>query len=208
MYSNVFRDAFEKLELADVATILDQVNPDFDGVQFDPVETTVMAVDLSFYPGFRFLDIADHTSMPPLQRFVIHSPEKAVVVDFTNEPIYALNKSVPIQLSEENIAEYIRFFFTYVRGRHGRFLIAESVDDIQWKEEPPPAARKAIGKMLSPVTLKKIGEDGTYHMEACMMFKDSLFKSDVNVKPDGLVSLENEELLIEDMPVLDDTLGQ
>ena len=41
-----------------------------------------------------------------------------------------------------------------------------------------------------------------------MMFKDSLFKSDVTVQDNGVVSLQNEELLIEDMPVLDDTFGQ
>ena len=41
-----------------------------------------------------------------------------------------------------------------------------------------------------------------------MVFKDSLFKSEVEVKPSGLVSLSNEELLVEDLPVLDDTFGQ
>lgn len=204
----MFREAFEKLELAEVATILDEVNPLLDGVQFDPVETTIMAINLPFYPGFKFLDIADHTGLPPLQRFAVYKPGQAVVMDFTNEPIYTLNRDVPIKLSEDTAEDYVRFFFSYVRGRHGRFLIAENVDDIQWKEDPPPAARKAIGKMLMPVTLDSMAADGSYKMSACMVFKDSLFKSDIKVTPGGQVNLENEELLVEDMPVLDDTLGQ
>lgn len=204
----MFQEAFEKLELAEVATILDQVNPELDGAVFDPVETTVMAIDMSFYPGYRFLEIADHSVSPPMQRFVIHGSEKFIVLDFSNEPIYAFNKELPIKLGEDNVADYVRFFFTYVRGRHGRFLISESVDDINWKEEPPPAARKAIGKMLKDLSIKSVDEDGTYHMEATMMFKDSLFKSDVNVTAEGFVSLTDEELLVEDMPILDDTFGQ
>ena len=205
----MFREAFEKLELAEIATILDQINPLFEGTIFDPVETAILAIDLSFYPGFRFLDISNSSVMPTVQRFVIFSLEKSIVINFTNEPIYRLNKELPIQLNIENIFDYVRFFFSYVRGRHGRFVIAESPDDIQWKEEPPPAARKAIAKMLKPLSIKQEGKGSdVYNMEVCMMFKDSLFKSDVNVSAEGFVTLDNEELLIEDMPILDDTFGQ
>lgn len=204
----MYKEAFEKLELEDIATILEEVNPHFDGLAFDPVQTTILSWDIPFYEGYRFLDIADHTAMPPLQRFAIYKPGEVIVLDFTNEPIYALNQKAPVHLTEGNIEDYIRFFFTYVRGRHGRFLIVENVDDIAWKEDPPPAARKAIAAMMCSISLKEIGEDGVFDLEVCMIFKDSLFKSKVSVDPKGFVKLSNEELLIEDMPVLDDTLGQ
>jgi hypothetical protein len=204
----MFQDAFEKLELADVATILDQMNPLFEGVEFDPVDATIMAVNLPFYKGYRLLHIADNTVMPPVQRCAIYSHQNQVVLDFTNEPIYKLNQDVPIQLSEDNVVEYVRFFFTYVRGKHGRFIMTENVDDIAWKEDPPPQARKSISNMIDPISIESVSEDGMFHLIGCMMFKDSLFKSDIEVQPSGLVALKNEELLIEDMPVLDDTFGQ
>jgi hypothetical protein len=204
----MFKDAFEKLDLAEVATLVDRLNPLFEGVVFDAVQTTIMGQDISFYPGHRLLDIADYSMMPPLQRFVVDGGNKAFVLNFTNEPIYRLNREVPVRLSKDNVADYVRFFFTYVRGRHGRFLISESVDDIQWREDPPPAARKAISNMLKSLTVKSGEKNGPYVMEACMVFKDSLFRSMITVSPDGLVNLGDEELLIEDMPVLDDTFGQ
>jgi len=207
--SPMFQEAFKKLELADAATILDEVNPHLEGTPFDPVETTIMAHDVPFYPGCRFLDIADHTMNPPMRRFVIYKPGDVTVLDWTNVPIYGLNKKLPISLSDDNVADYVRFFFTYVRGRHGRFIIMENVDDINWKEEPPPAARKAIGKMLGPVQIKDKKDGGkVYHLEARVLFKDSLFKTDIFVSQDGHVALSDEELLVEDMPVLDDTFGQ
>jgi hypothetical protein len=204
----MFKEAFEKLDLANVATILDSVNPLVQGMQFDPVETTIMAVNTPFYPGYRLLDVADYSSMPATHRYVLYSPKKAMVLNFTNDPIYSLNHEAPITLDESNVPEYVRFFFSFVRGRHGRFILCENVDDIHWKEDPPPQARKAIGKMVIPITLVKTNADGSYELQATMVFKDSLFKSGVTVKKDGIVSLHNEELLIEDMPVLDDTFGQ
>ncbi len=204
----MYKEAFTKLEVEEAALILEEVNPAFDGLVFDPVQATILAWDTPFYKDYRFLDIADHTSMPALQRFVVYKPGDVTVLDFTNEPIYALNQKVPVKLAEGNIEDYIRFFFTYVRGRHGRFLIAENVDDIQWKEDPPPPARTAIGKMLCPITLRQVDKDGTFHLEMCMMFKDSLFKSKVAVDKQGFVTLSDEELMIEDMPIIDDVFGQ
>lgn len=204
----MFQDVFVKLDRLELETALEEIGPALEGVRFKPGSLVAMGQDLTFYPGYRFLDLADHDSLPPKRRFVVYKPGHVVVLNWTNEPIYALNEKAPVSLDDVKVVDYVRFFFTYVRGRHGRFIITEAVDDINWKEDPPPAARKAIGKMLEPVRVTGIDADGTYNLLARMMFKDSLFKSNVHVKPDGLVSLSGEELLIEDMPVLDDTFGQ
>ena len=199
---------FKKLELEEVAAVLERLNPHFDGIVFDPVETTILASDLSFYPGCRLLSIADYSMQPPLQRFVVYGAEKYFIVTFSNDPIYAFNQRCPIVLDKDNVTDYVRFFFRYVRGRHGRFLVSESLEDINWRDDPPPAARKTIGEMIQPLFLEKTDEAGVYYIRACMVFKDSLFKTLVKVEPNGFVSLSDEELLIEDMPVLDDTFGQ
>lgn len=204
----MFREAFEKLDLAEIATILDKVNPLLEGIEFDPLETVIMGIDLPFYKGYRLLDISDYSGMPASHRYAVYSPKNAAVLNFTNGPIYKLNADAPLILNEETVADYARFFFSFVRGVHGRFRITESIDDIHWKEDPPPAARKAIGKMIIPVTVAKTAADGTFHLQCTMMFKNSLFKSNASVTKNGTVNLADEELLIEDMPVLDDTFGQ
>ena len=202
----MYQEAHTKIELEEAAIILDKLNPEFEGTVFDPIEATILAQDMSFYPGMRFLDISDHSMHPPIHRYAVYSEEQHFIVNFSNEPIYAFNQSFPISLSEANIAEYARFFFTYVRGRHGRFIITENIDDIAWRDEPPPSARKAISQMLIPITLNNADDQG-YHLVACMVFKDSLFKSKITVDSKGFVTLSDEELLVEDMPILDDTIG-
>jgi hypothetical protein len=204
----MFRDAFIKLDALEAETLVQDVNQQLDGSPLDSRSITVLSVDLSFYPGYRFLDIADHSTVPPRRLQALYSPGKLVLLDWTNGPIYAMNQKKLLQLNDRNVAEYVRFFFTMVRGRHGRFLITETVEDISWKDEPPPTARKAISNLIEPARLTGTGEDGSYFLSVRMMFKNSLFKANVTVKPDGQVSLSNEELVVEDMPVLDDVLGQ
>lgn len=205
----MFQDAYIKLDRLEVEDLLDRTKKSFDGVSFNPDNSVVMARDLPFYDEHRFYDLADHSFMPPARRFIVMKDGDITVLDFTNTPIYSLNSKVPIQLNRDNVKDYVRFFFTFVRGRHGRFIIVESVDDISWREEPPPAARKSISKLIQPIAFHSSDKnDGSYYLQAQMMFRDSLFQADISVQPDGLVQLSNEVLLIEDMPVLDDTFGQ
>lgn len=204
----MFRDAFTKLDALEVEDLVARLNPLLGGSPYDPQKVTILAMEMSFYPGCRFLELADHSIMPPRKSFVIYRQTEAVVLDWTNVPIYRLNDTVPLALDERNVVEYVRFFFSFVRGRHGRFIIIENVDDIAWKDEPPATARKAIAGLIEPVRLVGIEKDGSFALAVKMIFKDSLFKSNVLVSPKGLVTLQDEELIVEDIPVLDDTFGQ
>ncbi len=201
------QDAFAKLDKKESQTVVESVNPVLEGGSFDAETVTVLAQNLSFYPGCRFLDIADFSAVPALQRFAVNGKGRTILMNGTNEPIYELNKNVPVKLDENNIFDYVRFFFSHVRGRHGRFIITESVEDIAWREEPPPAVRKAVGQLLEPLEITAT-QGGAFKLSARILFRDSLFKTVIAVGPDGTVGISNEELLLEDIPVLDDTFGQ
>lgn len=206
----MFQEQFKKFELDQVATVLDILNPSLDISPLDPVHTVILGVGLPFYKGFHFLDIADYSQVPAVRVFALYNPKTQglTLLNWTNEPIYKMNKEVLVSLSEKNVSDYVRFFLSYVRGQHGRFIPIENVDDIAWREDPPPAARRAISKMITPVTLEGRDKNDGFKLKACMMFRDSLFKADIFVSLDGTTQITGEELLIEDMPVLDDILGQ
>lgn len=204
----MFQDAFIKLDPPECAQLLDEINPVLQGSDFDPQTATILAQDMSFYPGYRFLDIADFEVNPPRRKYVIYKPGTTHVLDWTNAPIYKLNDIVPLGLSSETVADYVRFFFTYVHGPHGKFTIAETVDDIEWREEPPPAARKALGGMLKPVEIANRHDDGSFSGSVCLMFKNSLYRTAITVSKTGRITMADEEILVDDMPVLDATFGQ
>ncbi len=203
----MFHDAFVKLDETEAESVLGEINPALTGGDFNPRAAVVMTQDLSFYPGYRFLDIADYANTPPFRKFVIYKPDDIIVLDGTNGPVYALNDRTTFGLVSSTVADYVRFFFTHVRGPHGRFLLCETVDDIAWHEEPPPAARKAVSDLLTPLAVTDEPVDGSYVLSGCMVFRDALYKADIAVTAAGRVSVSNEELLLDDLPVIDDVLG-
>lgn len=201
------QDHFIKLELSESGSILENLNPHFSGSEFDPLEAVILSRELSFYPGYRLVEISDHSSFPAKKRTVVYSKAGFEILDYSTDPISRLNEKIPVTLNNSNITEYTRFYFNYVRGTHGKFHIVESVDDIHWKEDPPPQARKAIGKMIAPVMLKKSPAAG-FELNANMVFGDSLYKAIIKISLDGKVDLISQELLVEDMPLLDDLFSQ
>lgn len=206
----MFDEAFTKLELEEIAAILDVVNTKVEGSTFDPLETTVMAIDIPFYPEHRFLDIADHATNPPLQRFVVQKKNtmEFTLLDWSYKTIREINTSAPLEITDQNVLEYVRFYFEYVKGRHGRFIICETADHIKWKDEPPAEVRKELNKALQPLEIKEKRKDGVYHVTGFMMLKDALFVCNIYVEPNGKVTIADHEVLLENIPVLDSALGQ
>ncbi len=204
----MFQDVFIKLDSSQCETLLKEVNPNLAGSDFDAQTVTVIGHELSFYPGYHYYEIADYEAVPHKRKHIVYKPDDVIALDFTNKPIYALNEKVPLNLTTNNVADYLRFFFKYVRGPHGRFNIVESVDEISWNDEPPPAARKAVGNLLTPVTLNGRNADNAYHLSVCFVHKSTLYKANIFIEENGNVLLNDEEVLIEDLPVLDDTLRQ
>lgn len=202
------KDAFSRLEKEDIEIALAAINPLIDGSDYSTDHVTILSWPLSFYPTYRLLDIADYEAVPVRRNFAIYKPGHAVVLDTTNAPLYRLNKDIPVQLGKDNVTDYIKFFFANTQGRSGRFQIVETVEDISWVEDPPPAVRKAIGEMVEPVSLLEASKTDGFRLRACTIYRKALFAVDIVVAPDGTVSLEKETLLIDDLPVVDDILDQ
>jgi hypothetical protein len=89
-----------------------------------------------------------------------------------------------------------------VRGAHGIFHVIHKLEDVNWREQPALSGRKALEKLITPMAIKDKSEDG-YILNATIVFKDSLFKSDIAVKNNGMISLFNQEILVEDLPIAD-----
>lgn len=208
----MFSDAYITIEHGDAAALIELLNQKLDGSPFEAGKVRLLSHSLPFYNGYSLCEVSDFDNNPARVVSFIYKEggniDDIYVLNGTNEPIYTLNKVVPVFLNNDNILTYVRFFFRYVRGRFGRFNIVENVDEVNWREEPAPSGRKALSKMIQPLELKPQSGDEKYHVSSSIIFKDSLFESDIIIEENGDVTMNNQEMLVEDIPVLDDSFQQ
>ncbi len=203
----MFRNALKKIEAEETRHILKTLNGVLQAAPFDAGKAAVLSCPLPFYPGYSYLEITDHDASPPTVRHLIYKGDDFAVLNWGAKVLEDLNRRVPIRLTGETVCDYLRFYLSHVRGSQGPFQMVEGVDDIDWRDDPPPSARKAIGKMISPLRIQEKTAEGTYILKGAVIHKDSLFEILFVIEPDGKLSTRDEKLLVEDMPVIDGIFG-
>lgn len=209
---------FTALSPDEAATFLSTIAHDLLPVSVPQDKTLVQVAALPFYEEYKLYALTDMTMPPPNVRYVLYKPGDVVIMNWTNEPIYDVNEKAPIKLDRKSLVTYAKFFFHYVRGQLGRFIIVEKPEDVVWLENATDEEKVKVAEYLKPVAYKGIGRDNLFTLTAIVVFKNALFKTDIKVAPYemdvfdaeagvpehftiGQMKLTNEELLLEELNV-------
>jgi len=179
-------------------------------------KTLVQVAELPFYDEHKLYALTDMSVPPPNVRYVLYKPGELNIMNWTNEPIYLVNEKAPIKLDRKTLVTYAKFFFHYVRGQLGRFIIVENPEDVTWLDSASDKEKADVAAQLMKVKYKGIGRDNLFTLTATVVFKNALFRTDIKVAPYemdvfdpeigapehftiGQMKLTNEDLLLEDL---------
>lgn len=214
----MFDAEFEALNPNATQELLAAISPEIKPITLPLDKTLVQVASLPFYPEHKFYALTDMTLPPPNVRYMLYKPGDASMMNWTNEPIYSVNERAPIKLDRKTLVPYAKFFFHYVRGQLGRFIIVEKPEEVVWLDNANDQEKAAVAERLMPVTYKGIGRDNLFTMTCVVVFKNALFRTDIKVAPYemdvfdpelgapehftiGQMKLTNEELLLEELNV-------
>lgn len=209
---------FKTLDSAAADKLISDIASDISPVTLTPGKTSVQVADVPFYDEFKFYALSDSTLPPPNTRYILYKPGDVSLMNWTNEPIYSVNERAPIKLERQTIIPYAKFFFHYVRGQLGRFIIVEKPEEVVWLTNANDKEKADVAQRLMPVTYNGIGRDGLFTLTATVIFKNALFKTDIKIahhetdvfdpesnQPEhftiGQMKLTNEDLLLEELNV-------
>ena len=209
---------FQTLDAAATQNFLADIASDIAPITLPEGKTSVQFSDLAFYDEFKLYAVTDTTLAAPNTRYMLYKQGDVTVLDWTNEPIYSVNERAPIKIDRKTSIPYARFFFHYVRGQLGRFIIVEKPEEVVWLANANAKEKADVNQRLMPVTYKGIGRDNLITLTATVVFKNALFKTDIKIAPFemdvfdpeinapehftiGQMKLTNEDLLLEDLNI-------
>lgn len=198
--------------------ILSAIAPEIAPVSLPFDQTLVEVMDLPFYEDVKFYALTDMTRPLPNVRYMLYRPGLVSLFNWTNEPIYNVNEQAPIKLDRKFLAPYSKFFFHFVRGQLGRFIIVEKPEEVEWLPEATQKEKDDVNALLMPVTYRSVGRDNLFTLSCTVIFKNALFRTDIKIAPYemdvfdpdlgeqehftlGQLKLTNEELLLENLNV-------
>lgn len=209
---------FQTLDPKATKQLLADIAADISPIALNADKTSVQAAALPFYDEFKLYALSDGSLPAPNTRYVLYKPGDVSVMNWTNEPIYSVNERAPIKLDRKTAIPYAKFFFHYVRGQLGRFIIVEKPEEVVWLANATDKEKADVAARLMPVTYKGVGRDNLFTLTATVVFKNALFSTDIKIAPFemdvfdpainapehftiGQMKLTNEELLLEELNV-------
>src|ERR1700704_4535430 len=177
---------FKALDAGAAKKLVEDITSDIDPIKLPSDKTSVQVADLAFYDEFKFYALSDTTLPPPNTRYMLYKPGDISLMNWTNEPIYAVNERAPIKLDRKTVIPYAKFFFHYVRGQLGRFIIVEKPDEVIWLANATTKEKADVAEKLIPVPYKGIGRDNLFTLTATVVFKNALFRTDIKIAPNEM----------------------
>jgi hypothetical protein len=154
---------------------------------------------LPFYPEHFLAEIAlapdtSATHATALLALVL-GPVGLALLDGTSDVLHDLNKQVPITLSDDAVADYLRLFCSAIRGDDGRFQIVEDTSDIPWRDSDTAGAQKAETRdALAPLTVAPRANDAaTWAATGTVLYADALFAAGFVVHSNGTVEIGDDD---------------
>ena len=210
--------AFQRLDPNAAKEFLEAIADEILPVELPAEQTQVEVAALPFYEDVKLYALTDTSLPPPNVRYVLYKTGDVTLMNWSNEPIYSVNERAKITLDRKTLVSYSKFFFHFVRGQLGRFIIVEKPEEVTWLPNASDKEKADVNALLKPVAYKGIGRDNLFTLTCTVVFKNALFKTDIKVAPYemdvpdaesggmehftiGQMKLTNEELLLEELNV-------
>ena len=180
---------------------LEQINPIGGKHKVSPQTAKVHWRNVPFYNGLAMIRVTD--SLWPnkkLRIYYLTEQGNLYRLNGTSPPIHEVNGKGFINVTEENVLEYLRFFCFFVRGEEGPFLISEDVND-PLLPEMDEATKNAFANVLRPASFEGRDEKGNFRCDAVVFYSNALFLANFSVQPSGMIEMLDDEPILPDIPV-------
>lgn len=141
----------------------------------------------------RFFD--DTWDTPNLVRYGIASGGVALELVGEADVIHQMNQKCSINLHNENVIDYLRFFCFFMRNAGQPFYVAVSPDDPMVSAEDGNTASDHLAEVFAPPKVIGKNRNGDFVCLATVVYDGGCFQVEFAVARNGLVSMVGEEQL-------------
>lgn len=193
---------WNKVEGDELSGFLEQINPIDGKYEVEPSTTKVAWSRLPFYESVALIRVTDRSwANHELVVYYLTDQGNLSRLNGTSPPIHEVNAKAPIQITQDNALDYLRFFCFFVRGEEGPFFVAESLTDAYMPEMPDDTVRSVFEGTMRPASLEGTNDNGHYLCDAVIFYSNALFIANFAIHHTGMVEMLDDEPIAADLPI-------
>ncbi|WP_347888499.1 SEL1-like repeat protein [Nitrosomonas europaea] len=161
---------------------------------------------LNFYKNCHLVDIQlyNPSNNDTLIFSAILNTERAILLNGKSNVIHSVNRHLLAFNDKKNTLAYLQFFCSYAQTEHGPFQIITKLNEISFDEGVDQLVLdKITASLFSPRHIAGNSKnEGWQEFEACVLYGDALLASTFKLFQDGRVSMEDDNCIIDNLPIL------
>ena len=157
---------------------------------------------LPFYTDHFLVDVTLHGVAGVERALLLHGRSDTYWLDGQARPIHMVNALEEIELTENTVLDYVRYFLFAMRGDQGAFVLIESPDEITAIDATTstgtttgPASLESLRALWVPLRLDGRTQDGRLGVQATVAYAEGLYASTFAVQVDGEIEMRDDRPL-------------
>lgn len=152
---------------------------------------------LSFYRSRQLMELQIARSGFVRRVFALNGSLETAWLDGESKPIHDTNAAEALELTEETVADYVRFFLYFLRGADGAFLLIESGDEVDADADADDQfaelALETARGMAHPLLMRGRDSTGRWLFDATICYGGRMFSASLAVTCDGDMEMNDDE---------------
>jgi ATP-dependent Zn protease len=158
---------------------------------------------LSFYKAYRLVELQFVRDNGAERAFALDGPRGIAWLNGSSEPIHTANEAESLALTDETVADYVRFFFYFLRADEGAFMLIESGEELRLAKDGGDATNDeddeedVLGledarSKVHPLVMSGHDDTGRWLLDATVAYAGVLFTTSVAVEPGGEIEMMDD----------------
>ena len=156
---------------------------------------------LSFYKDHRLMELQFFREHGMARAYALHGLHDTAWLNGESNPIHEVNDAESLELTATTVADYVGFFFYFLRADDGAFVLIESGDEVQPAadteegdaDDDETLTLGAARATAHPVSIRGLDDAGRWLLDATVTYGGHLFTASVAVESDGVVEMIDDE---------------
>ena len=168
---------------------------------FNKDHVKIMTQYLPFISDYERLVCEDYSTVPNQIKHYLRDVDSIKPIQYSADPwLDNLLSEKNLDLNEQNIAAYVRFYFDYFINGSDTLKPIRFTDEITWQDDISPSIRQSMEKNLLLYPEINIEQENFLIKMPCV-FRQSIIIVTFNIDPQGRINIENRDILIDDLPI-------
>ena len=180
------------------AELIDRLTAHADQGLFSKETCGAQYCQLPFYRNFILYRLVNYNTLPVFTMDFLGDGTTFYRLDGSPDPVLLVNSRGAIDINEDTVMDYLRFFFNNVSTDEGDMILVDNPDDLPFIDSLDMQQQILLKQRHAKPEVQYDIERDIYVLHSDVFYTGSLLKADIEVDRTGMVSIQERGMIMQD----------